>query len=136
MNRKRLYVLLSVACAIGYIWLLFTYNRGVINGVEPGVCLFKRITTMPCPSCGSTRSVLSLMEGDVWGAMQWNPFGLILMAILIISPIWILYDVVRQKSTLFTVYTNSELFLKRKWVAIIAILIVLLNWVWNIYKGI
>lgn len=136
MNRNRLYVLLSAACAIGYIWLLITYNRGVINGDEPGVCLFRSITTIPCPSCGSTRSVLSLMEGDIWGAILWNPFGLILMAILVISPVWILYDVIRQKSTLFAVYINSELFLKRKWVAIAAILIVILNWIWNIYKGI
>jgi len=76
------------------------------------------------------------MVGDIWGAIRWNPFGLILMAILVISPIWILYDVVRQKATLFMVYRNSEQFLKRKWVAIAAILIVLLNWTWNIYKGI
>lgn len=71
----------------------------------------------------------------MWGALKWNPFGLILMAILVISPIWMLYDVVRQKATLFNAYKNSEQFLERKRIAITAILIVLLNWIWNIYKG-
>jgi len=136
MNRNKLYALLSTACVAGYIWLLITYNRSVSNGGEPGVCIFKRLTGIPCPSCGSTRSVLSLLKGDVLAALYWNPFGFILMAIMVISPIWILYDLIGKKETLFQVYTNSEKFLKRKWVAISAILIVLLNWIWNIYKGI
>ena len=136
MNRNKLYALLSTACAAGYIWLLITYNQNASNDGKLGVCLFKRITGIPCPSCGSTRSVLSLLKGDVLGALFWNPFGFILMAIMIISPIWILCDIIRKKETLFQAYTNSEKFLQRKWVAITAILIVLLNWIWNIYKGI
>src|ERR1035437_1913257 len=136
MNRNKLYALLSTACAAGYIWLLITYNQNASNDGKLGVCLFKRITGIPCPSCGSTRSVLSLVKGDVLGALFWNPFGFILMAIMIISPIWILCDIIRKKETLFQAYTNSEKFLQRKWVAITAILIVLLNWLWNIYKGI
>jgi hypothetical protein len=135
MNRNKLYALLSTACAAGYIWLLITYNRSVSNGGESGVCIFKRITGIPCPSCGSTRSVLSLLKGDVLGALFWNPFGFILMAIMVISPIWILYDLLGKKETLFQAYINFEKFLKRKWISISAILIVLLNWSWNIYKG-
>ena len=135
MNRNKLYALLSTACITGYIWLLITYNRSASNAGDLGVCLFKRVTSIPCPSCGSTRSVLSLMKGDVFGALFWNPFGFILVAIMVISPIWILYDVVGRKATLFNLFTNTELLLKRKWVAISAILIVLLNWIWNIQKG-
>jgi len=134
MSRNKLYALLSAACAAGYIWLFIAYNRTILNGVEPGVCLFKRITSIPCASCGSTRSVLSLIDGDVWGALRWNPFGFILMVILVIFPIWMLYDVIRHEATLFNAYKNSERFLERKWIALAAILIVLLNWVWNIYK--
>ena len=135
MSRNKLYVFLSSACAAGYIWLLITYNRNASNVGEISVCFFKRITGIPCPSCGSTRSVLSLLKGDIIGALFWNPFGFILMVILVISPVWILYDVISKKETLFQAYTNSEKFLQRKWVAISAILIVLLNWIWNIYKG-
>lgn len=135
MSRNKLYILLSTACAAGYIWLAVIYHQRTTNSLEPGVCLFKRLTNIPCPSCGSTRSVLSLMNGDIQSALIWNPFGIILMAILIVSPFWILYDVESRKKTLLNAYIKSELILKRKWIALPAILIVMLNWIWNISKG-
>jgi hypothetical protein len=135
MSRNKLYVLLSTACAAGYIWLAVIYHQRITNSIEPGVCLFKRLTNIPCPSCGSTRSVLSLMKGDFQGALFWNPFGIILMIILISSPFWIFYDVVSRKKTLLNAYIKTELILKRKWIALPAILLVMLNWIWNISKG-
>lgn len=134
MNRNKLYVLLSSACATGYIWLLLIYHRNISNSYEPGMCLFKRITTIPCPSCGTTRSVLSILKGDFADAIYWNPFGLIIMTILIVSPVWMIYDVVSQNDTLFRVYNRTEQFLKRRWIAIPLILLVILNWIWNISK--
>jgi hypothetical protein len=135
MGRNKLYVLLSTACAAGYIWLMLTYHRTVSLSLEPGVCLFKRVTGIPCPSCGSTRSVLSFLKGDVVDAILWNPFGILLMLILFVSPLWIIYDVISRKDTLSRFYNRTELFFKRTWIAIPAILLVLLNWVWNIAKG-
>lgn len=136
MSRNKLYALLSTACAIGYIWLTVSYFRGSSNDNDPGACLFKHITNIPCPSCGSTRSVLSLLRGDISGSVNWNPFGLILIVILVFSPVWILYDVVNQKVSLLKFYKKTELYLKRKYIGIPAILIVLINWVWNIHKGV
>jgi hypothetical protein len=66
----------------------------------------------------------------------WNPFGLIIMAILILAPIWMATDLLLKKDSLFHFYNRTELFLRRKWIAIPAIFLVLLNWIWNIYKGI
>jgi hypothetical protein len=135
MNRNKLYFLLITACSAGYIWLAISYYRLGSGEIEPGVCLFKRITSFPCPSCGSTRSVLSLLKGDIWSALFWNPFGLILMLILVISPLWVLFDTLFKKASFFNFYTNTELLFRRKGVAIFAILLVLMNWIWNIYKG-
>jgi len=136
MTRNKLYVVLSAACATGYIWLIINYHRSVSGSIEPGVCLFKRFTGIPCPSCGSTRSVLSILNGDFTGAFLCNPFGIIIMFILIVSPLWIIFDIVTQKDSLYVVYNRTELFLRRKWIAITLILLVILNWIWNIYKGI
>jgi len=97
--------------------------------------LFKRVTGVPCPSCGTTRSVLSILKGDVLEGILWNPFGIIIIFILFIFPVWIISDVLGRKDTLFNVYNQTELFLKRKWIAIPAILLVLVNWIWNIVKG-
>lgn len=135
MGRNKLYVLLSTACAAGYIWLMLTYYRAFSLALEPGVCLFKRVTGVPCPSCGSTRSVLSILKGDFTEAILWNPFGILLTCILLVFPAWIIYDVLSRKSTLYNFYNRTELVLKRKWIAIPAILLVLLNWIWNISKG-
>jgi len=136
MTRNKLYVLLSTACLIGFVWLFITYTRSVTDGDTLGICLFKQLTGIPCPSCGSTRSVLSLLRGDVTGALIWNPFGFILISILLISPGWVLYDVITQKQSLLNFYKKSEQFLRRKWVLFMAIGLVLLNWIWNIYKGV
>ncbi len=36
-------------------------------------CPFKRITGVPCLTCGSTRAVEALKHGDVWAAVALNP---------------------------------------------------------------
>jgi hypothetical protein len=45
------------------------------------------------------------------------------------------YDWVSQKETLLQAYCKVEMSLQRKRIAIPAILLVLGNWIWNIYKG-
>jgi hypothetical protein len=132
MTRNKLYILLLSACALGYIWLAISINRST-SGIE--VCLFKHFAKIPCPSCGSTRSVIALLNGDMEGALFWNPFGLILVTVLVASPLWIIYDLSMKRSTLFKLYISAEQVLNRKWIAIPAILLVLVNWIWNIYKG-
>ena len=136
MTRNKLYVLLSAACLVGYFWLFISYTNIVSHGNELGVCLFKQITGIPCPSCGSTRSVLALLNGDLISALKWNPIGLILVVVIVISPLWILFDVSTKRESLFHFYIRGEQLLRHKWIAILAIVLVLLNWVWNIYKGV
>ncbi len=36
-------------------------------------CVFKGLTGLPCPTCGSTRSVIHLVHGDVPAALAMNP---------------------------------------------------------------
>ncbi len=136
MNRNRLYVFLSATCAIGFLWLSIAYFRSSSDGGETSVCLFKRLTNIPCPSCGSTRAVLTFLKGNFSDVLRWNPFGLILLLLLLITPFWIFGDILWKKSTLFDFYTRSEQFLRKPGIAGSAVLIVLANWIWTIYKGI
>jgi hypothetical protein len=136
LKRNKLYLILILACTAGYLWLsIANISASASGNCETGVCMFKHVMHIPCPSCGTTRSILSLSKGDFSGSLHWNPIGLILIALMIISPIWIVYDLVIQNDSLFRFYHQAELFLKRTWVAIPAILLVLANWVWNIQKG-
>ncbi len=38
-------------------------------------CVFKGITGFPCPTCGTTRSVLYLSQGDIATALAMNPLA-------------------------------------------------------------
>jgi len=129
-NRNRLYILVLVACMIGYIWVFFSTS---VNA-EVGVCLVKHVTNIPCPSCGSTRSVLSLLEGKVYESILINPIGILLVGIMILSPIWIFRDLLTKSNSFFSFYKRTELFFQQWKVAIPAIFLVLSNWIWNIFK--
>jgi hypothetical protein len=37
------------------------------------LCLFKRLTGLPCPTCGSGRAILALLRGQVMQAWLYNP---------------------------------------------------------------
>ncbi|MGE5275586.1 MAG: DUF2752 domain-containing protein [Acidobacteriota bacterium] len=38
-------------------------------------CLFRSVTGLPCPTCGSTRAVLALARLDLAGAVALNPLA-------------------------------------------------------------
>lgn len=135
MSRNKLYAILAAACAAGYTWLIINYAKSISDKPDIGVCLFKKATGIACPSCGSTRSVLELMNGDIARAFLINPFGILIMIILIASPVWIVYDLITRNDSLHRFYLSTEVIIRKKWFAIPAIALVLLNWIWNIYKG-
>jgi hypothetical protein len=101
----------------------------------PAICLLKNITGIPCPSCGVTRSVISLLNGDLSSAVSVNPLGVLLFIMIVLTPLWIVYDLAGNKSTLLLFYGHTEAFFKQKTAAIAGILLVTANWIWNIYKG-
>ena len=135
LDRKKLYLILFIACLAGYIWLYFSITKNIAENNSVEVCLIKHVTNIPCPSCGSTRSVISLTKGDFIGALNINPIGYLVAIIMLIAPIWILVDTVRNAKTLFDFYQKIEFYLKQPKIAIPLILLVIINWIWNITKG-
>lgn len=136
LGRNRLYLILFTACLAGYIWLYFNFAYAGINHSEMEVCLIKHFTNIPCPSCGSTRSVISLTKGNFLEALKINPLGYILSAIMLMAPIWIVIDVATNRETFFKFYKKIEIFLRQPHYAIPLISIVIANWIWNMIKGI
>ena len=135
-HRNKLYLLLTVACVAGYIWLYYTYTTSLPRSEAfADVCIFKHLTNIPCPSCGATRSALAFIKGDILGSIYWNPIGILLLFMLVATPIWMLYDMSTQKNSLLKFYFKTEAFLRKRQVAIPAMLLVIGNWFWNIYKG-
>lgn len=134
MNRNRLYLLLGTAIIAGYGYLAWAYaGRAAHNDVTP--CLFKNATGIACPSCGSTRSVISIINADFADAALINPLGYFIALLMVMLPLWIVYDITYGKDTLHMQYIKFEKVLKIKWIAILLITLILANWVWNITKG-
>jgi hypothetical protein len=134
-SRNKLYLLLIISCLAGYIWIISASFSSREADAGIGVCIFKHVTNIPCPSCGSTRSLLSLLKGNIYEALYWNPIGILLAFMMVIFPIWILSDFLWRKDSLFICYQKAESFLRKREVAIPAILLVASNWIWNIFKG-
>ena len=134
LGRNKLYAIVMIACLAGYAWCFYNlmmFQQGK-NAVD--ICMMKLITKIPCPSCGSTRSVLYLMHGDFSQALYINPFGIIIAMIMTVAPVWILIDIILKKSTFRIFFSQIESLLVKPGIAIPLILIVLLNWIWNITK--
>jgi len=135
-GNNKIYYILTLACFAGYVWLFFNISKKLDDSAsETEVCMIKHITNIPCPSCGSTRSILSLFHGDFLKALYWNPLGFVLFLMMIVLPIWIIYDYLKCKKSLLKFYNKTETMLRKKTIALPAIILLLMNWIWNIYKG-
>lgn len=137
IKKSNLYILVGVALFLGYFWTFFNLIESQKkHSIKIEFCLIKSVTGLPCPSCGSTRSVLSIAHGDIITAMLWNPIGIFLVLLMLILPVWIVYDLILRKDSFYKFYFKVETFLKIPIVAITAILLVIINWIWNICKGV
>ena len=134
MKRNKLYIFLLIAIAFGYAWLIFS-NIPVFKEKHI-VCLFRKITTYPCPSCGTTRSVQLVFKGEFFSSLLLNPFGILVATIMLVVPFWIGIDLIKKSDSFFKFYKASEQFISKKPIAILLFFLVVLNWYWNIKKNI
>lgn len=56
-----------------------------LTGAIPLFCPFKAITNVPCPGCGMTRAMASLINGHPGDAALYNPFCFFLLFIMALS---------------------------------------------------
>lgn len=135
LKPKSVYTLFTILTLAGYVWVLFNLNDpyGSAND-RYGFCLFKKTTGIPCPACGSTRSLIEIVHLHPIAGLQTNPLGYIALLFLLIMPVWLCYDLFTRKSTLPVFYQQAEQFIRKKYVASTLIMLVLANWIWNIYK--
>ncbi len=136
MTKRNLYVVLAGLSLVGYGWIGWNLIEGSERSAIPSVCLFKEITGLPCPSCGTTRSLLLLISGQFHESLMMNPFGIVLALALVTVPSWMMIDTFRKRDSFYRRYTRMErLLTHNKLLAAFAAVIVMLNWFWNISKG-
>ena len=131
---SKFYLLMVVLLVIGWMWIFLNFNYNYSDAKGHELCLFKMVTGIPCPSCGSTRSVINLLKGNWSQGFYINPLGIIVLLFMLIIPLWLLYDVTFGKDGLFRAYKYAERILRTRW-SIPLIFLLILNWIWCINKG-
>ena len=136
MNVRKTYLLFSLLALTGYLWFFVSQQWLNANPAKTSsVCLFKQMSGLPCPSCGSTRAAHALMKGQVADSFQLNPIGTLAPIVLLLFSLGLIRDFLFRKQDVYNLYRRLELRLRQKAVAIPLTLLLLLNWCWNIYKG-
>ncbi len=72
------------ALGIVVIWLVaVALYTALARSVEhaPSLCVFRNVTNLPCPTCGTTRATLAFARGDVLAGVLYNPFVVTAIAI-------------------------------------------------------
>lgn len=130
--RSRLYITTGIVCFIGIIWLLLDYYASA----NITLCPVKLVTGYPCPSCGTTRSISALFNGQLKDAFMINPLGIVSSIIIMVVLVLMLLDLVTKRDFYYKVYNQVEKFLQQhKAFSAILVILVILNWAWNISKG-
>lgn len=135
MPKKNLYLLILGFAFAGYSWVIL--NHYLLKSDKPlvNVCLFRQATGVPCPSCGTTHAVLSITKGNFRQAVDENILGFPAALMLVVIPAWILADLLLKKQSFYRFYIRSEAFLRNRWAAWSALLLLLAIWAWNLYRN-
>jgi hypothetical protein len=117
----------AVAGASGFF--LYTLYRLRRFPVFP--CVFKEITGIACPTCGSTRSLICLSRFDIFSAFRFNP--LVFIGIILFS-LWGLYGFyVLFSGNKIQVILSKKEWRSARWGILV---LILLNWIYLIAAGI
>ena len=132
LSRARLYSLLLFLSACGYLWLFVSYHIDLLG--EWSGCWFRYLFHIPCPSCGNTRAVHAAFQGDWFASLYYNPLGLLLAALMVVVPVWIVVDLLKGSSSFLHAYQTIEEKLRSWTYALPCIIAIVINWIWNLVK--
>ncbi|MGO1597132.1 MAG: DUF2752 domain-containing protein [Sphingobacterium sp.] len=94
------------------------------------------VTGYPCPSCGSTRAIHLFFEGRFTDAMMLNPLGIVSLFLLVFIVALLVIDVLAKKDFYYQSYERLGKLLKEQHkLSAVLIVLVIANWIWNLYKG-
>ena len=122
LDHELLWLLVSVtAAALGAAWfaLHLPWPR----------CNFHALFGIPCFTCGSTRSAIALLQGNVAAAWSWNPLATIAMLGIAVFDVYAFGVLVSRAPRLRFNFANA------KWPLLIVLFAAgALNWVYLLLK--
>jgi len=78
---------------------------------------------------------MEICQGHLKEAFMLNPNGFLLISVLVILPAWLLYDGLLKRDSFFRFYMGANYLLGKRKVFGVFLFIVILNWIWTIFKG-
>ncbi|HUJ16410.1 MAG TPA: DUF2752 domain-containing protein [Nitrospirota bacterium] len=89
-------------------------------------CPFKALTGLPCPTCGSTRSIVHLAHGDFTAALAMNPLICMLCTVAFLG---LFYGILAKVTELpgFRIALSDR---EKNAFRVVAVLILLSNWMY------
>ena len=113
--------------AVAAALVLIPFWRAIAPLLPP--CPFRAVTGLPCPTCGTTRAAVKLMEGSLLAALSCNPLaavaGIAFVAGGVAAPLWLLVRLpVPDLSPVLP-----------RWVRVATVALLLANWAWVIWKS-
>jgi hypothetical protein len=91
-------------------------------------CVFKGITGFPCPTCGTTRSMLSLSQGDIATALAMNPLIALGLVGAVLSFLYSIITLIFNLKRMSVILTGRE----KTVVRTIAVIFFLVQWTYLI----
>jgi hypothetical protein len=92
-----------VVLGFGAVSVLLASALLTPDGLPPvELCLFYRVTGLPCPSCGLTRAFCAISHGDWAAAWRFNPFAFPLYAGVVATPLWAVWKWYHPQRALLT----------------------------------
>ena len=132
MTRKTLYFLILFLGLAGQIWIVYSYKKLGRQEEAFNTCIFRRVTGLPCPSCGTIHSIVSILHGDFRKALSENPLGYAGILLVAIIPYWILIDLVSGRESFYDSYLRADKLLKRRWVLFSLLSLIFLLWLFKL----
>lgn len=80
--KPRRIVSLALVAAAG-AWVLYNFAPTAYRFYPP--CMFRVLTGLDCPGCGTTRALHQLLHGRIGEAFQLNPMLFVLMAVALFA---------------------------------------------------
>jgi hypothetical protein len=86
-------------------------------GSEATLCLFRNATGLPCPTCGSTRAVLAVVDGRLLDAVLLNP---LMFVATVIGAVWLAGGRIYSKNRSSPFWIGMGVLLAVNWAWVIA----------------
>lgn len=130
--KKRAKTFKNLLCIISVYTVLMLMDHWSDHQHNYTLCIFKNITSIPCPGCGMGRGTLALFKGNIAEAFSYNIICIPFTICVFLAIIWLTYDLTKGEDTFFKTINQpiKPLYLLPFFI------ITAISWTINIIRGI